>query len=91
MCELVAEHLIVIWLESDRVVDDIEVSRVHCALGDILRYEIEIEPLGSRHHRIDNRAAFGVLQILVIQRKEARIATLFHYYKRQQWLVVGLD
>lgn len=83
--ELIAQALIVLGFETERVVDDIEMSRIDGALRGVLRNQIEIEPLGSCHHRVDDRTARRIGESVVDFGKEASVYSLFNHNKRHQW------
>ena len=74
-----------IGLVVERVVDDVVVSGIDCALSGRLRDQVEVEPLGSRHDAVDDRAVGRVGETLAGLGEEARIASLLDHNECDCW------
>lgn len=68
-------------LEANRVVDDVEMGRVDCALCGVLRDQIEIEPFRSCDYRVNNRATWRVYDTMVDSGEKASVYSFLHNYE----------
>lgn len=90
--QLVAHSLIVIGLEASVVVDHVVVSRIDCALGHVLRDQIEIEPFFACDHTVYDCAARRIAQrSLGTLVEEARVASLLDNNETERWLIGRID
>ena len=64
--------------EAERVMNDVVVCWIHGALGDILRYQIEVKPFGPSDRIIYDATTRRIYKRISVFGKKARITSLLH-------------